>query len=117
MSEARLRYRVVTVAAPWVAPDDAPCGQPEAFKDTMLFECFQSILRAGRCISAAGTEQGAQAPLVYFDENDKRDAKYLQKFIHCTRSAGHLFNSFTSFSKITENLWRSVGKSAIFLSV
>lgn len=44
----RLRYRVVTMAAPGVAAEETAYGKPQAFERAMLSECLEGILGTGR---------------------------------------------------------------------
>lgn len=45
-------HRVVTVAAPGVAAQDAFDGEPAAFEGAVFFKCFQAVLGAGRRVPA-----------------------------------------------------------------
>src|SRR2546430_8755678 len=42
-----LRNRIVTAAIEWVAPDDAPTAQRDAFEDAVFLNCLRRVLRAG----------------------------------------------------------------------
>ena len=39
-----LGNRVISVAAPWMAPENAPYSQIESFERTVFAECFKGIL-------------------------------------------------------------------------
>ncbi len=64
----KLWNRIISMAAPGVTAQYPPDGEPAAFKDPVLPECFQSVLGTGGRITATGAQQGTQAPLVNFDE-------------------------------------------------
>jgi hypothetical protein len=53
--------------------DPSGC-EPSTPEDAVLFERFQPVLRAGRRKPATGSEERAQAPLIYFDQKNKREA-------------------------------------------
>ena len=45
----KLWYRVVAVASPWVAPQQAAHCEVETFERAVLAECLEGILRACGC--------------------------------------------------------------------
>lgn len=71
---AGLGYRIMPMAAPGVASHYPPGGKPCSFENAVLFKRFQPVLRTGGRKAATGSQERAQAPLVYFDQKNKREA-------------------------------------------
>ena len=67
--------RVVAMAAPWVAAQDAPDGEPAAFEGAVFFKSFQAVLGTGGRIPAPRSQPWADAPLIELDEYNERDTE------------------------------------------
>ena len=64
-----LRYRIITASAPWVAAEDAPCGEDEALDGAVLAEGLEAVLGACGGESAAWGLEGGYAHLIESDEH------------------------------------------------
>ena len=63
------------MAAPWMASEDSLCRKVETFQNTVLSECFESILRACRGESACGRGERRDAHLIETDQDNEREDK------------------------------------------
>gem|GEM_PF-2283434 len=62
----QLWYRIVPMPAPWIASGNSFNGKPQAFYGAILLQRFNSILRAGRRISALIAQPGRNDQLIQF---------------------------------------------------
>ena len=73
MTHADRRNRIVTFAAPRLAPTDAAKTEPAATHKAVRFHRFKEVARAGRLEAATGTrtsdkrERGRDRPLIRAD--------------------------------------------------
>lgn len=54
------------VPTPWVAAGNTFKCEPAAFKGAVFFNCFNTVLGTGRCISARIRQYRRNKVLVYF---------------------------------------------------
>src|SRR5262245_28590755 len=69
-----LGYRIVAVAAPGMAAQQAPCRQPAAEEHAVALDGLARILRAGRSVAAGARQQRRNAVLIDADEADAERA-------------------------------------------
>ena len=71
---ASLRHRIISASAPWVAADYSFEADPESFEGTILPECLQCVLGAGRCETTGWGSERGDAELVEFYQQYKRSS-------------------------------------------
>jgi hypothetical protein len=74
--------RIVPAATPWVAFAHSLKGEPQSFEGTVLAKGFDTILTAGRCKPAFGTNGRADHILIKSYQGYKGPAKNLLEQLH-----------------------------------
>jgi hypothetical protein len=72
------------MASPGMATGDSPERKPCPFQQTMLSQGFRGILRTGGGITALGSEERGNTPLIDPDESNEgqaQDTQYMPHFI------------------------------------
>ena len=82
----RLRHRIISVSAPWVATQKTPYTQCEAVYRTMLLDSLHAINRTGGSKATRRRQQRRNKELV------KTNGKYQHKYCPCAKVGKKLSN-------------------------
>ena len=66
------------MSSPRVAAQQPPSGKIEPTQHTMLLNCLDSILRAGRCVAARGRRQRRDESLIETDGEDEKSLEHIR---------------------------------------
>ena len=91
-----LRDWVIATAAPGVTGEDTFEGEPAAFEEAILLDCFDAVVGTSGYIATALPDKGRQRHLIDPNQEDQEFGGQLGDAFHDWRATYFLINSLTA---------------------